>query len=157
MQTHHPLPPKHLAITILVVSALALSSCKTVRVAETIVTHDTLHVRHTDTLRDTKYVTLHDTIVRESFTTLVQDSAGRILHHYVTNNNYHARITTDTARHSSHIRDTVYVKEASAVKSVKSTTHSSFMSHVKTFLSGAMLSLLLAFLALFLFKMKKAK
>lgn len=73
-----------LAVCLAVILSL-LASCRTIHDTERVYTHDTLYVHHSDTVRDIKVLSVHDTTrqVEQHYITLNQ--AGdtiREVHHY---------------------------------------------------------------------------
>lgn len=97
-------------LVILVIILLTMIGCRTKQsVTETVATHDTLIIHHTDTLRDIRAVTLRDTIYRELQTVIFKDTAGNILHTHVTNNYYRGHAMTQEHDKESKERDTIYI------------------------------------------------
>lgn len=62
--------------------ALSFVGCKTIRQTEYVAIHDTLHVHHSDTVREYKIKTVHDTIRESSNHILTLNEKGDTIREY---------------------------------------------------------------------------
>ena len=90
----------------IVIAVLAMCSCSGRKViTETIVTRDTIHITHSDTVSIDRWLTHHDTlrIETERVVTLVKDTVGRIDTVRVESNTFHwqHKVRVEGRQHSA--------------------------------------------------------
>jgi len=70
----------------IIILLLLLTSCSTKKtITEYVAVHDTMVVHHTDTIRDTRLYTIHDTLTQREVHTITLNNVGdtvREVHHY---------------------------------------------------------------------------
>ena len=90
--TGHTLTILMVLAVCLAVILMLLCSCKATHEVEYVYSHDTLHVWHTDTLIDSKVLTVHDTTTHIEHHYIVQNEQGEPIreYHYT-----HERIKTE--------------------------------------------------------------